>query len=61
MIAKPPLRGRDISSREAVLPLLYCVKEDGLQMGLHAWSSGPETYSRPTMSAIGTKQTCSMR
>ena len=29
----PPIRGREISSREAVLPLMYRVREDGLQTG----------------------------
>jgi hypothetical protein len=27
----PPIRGRELSSREAVLPFCTCVKEDGLQ------------------------------
>jgi hypothetical protein len=31
IIAKPPSGGRKLSFREAVLPLMYLVKEDGLQ------------------------------
>jgi hypothetical protein len=31
----PPVRGRELSSREAVLPLMYRVREDGLQTGRH--------------------------
>ena len=30
----PPNRGRELSSREAVLPLMYRVKEDGLYLSL---------------------------
>jgi hypothetical protein len=33
IIAKPPVGGRKLSFREAVLPLMYLVKEDGLQLG----------------------------
>ena len=33
IIAKPPSGGRKLSFREAVLPLMYLVKEDGLQLG----------------------------
>ena len=36
IVVKPPQFGvGKVSSREAVLPLMYCVREDGLQMGQH--------------------------
>jgi hypothetical protein len=31
MVECPPERGRELSSREAVLPLMYRVREGGLQ------------------------------
>jgi len=36
IIAKPPMGGRELSFREAVLPLMYRVKEDGLQTTANA-------------------------
>jgi hypothetical protein len=34
IVKSPPERGRELSFREAVLPLMYCVREDGLQKSL---------------------------
>jgi len=51
--SSPPNRGRELTSREAVLPLMYRVKEDGLRAGLHEACKGATRQWQASSLAVG--------